>query len=133
MLYAFGAELPELRWGHSDAVLDPQVIERMGLKKAKRLGEVGARGGGTDSPARIHTPIMFRDLLLRIARSANMGTVSNKLRQAIECVNCMKGVVDDIGPQIGKVVLQDYERLNRGLILAEKVLDYPRPDADGGM
>lgn len=40
----------------------------MGLKRAKRLGEVGARGGGTDSMPRIHTPIAFRDLLISIAR-----------------------------------------------------------------
>lgn len=38
-------------------------------KLAKRLGEVGSKGGGTDSSPRIHTPIPFRDLLLSIARS----------------------------------------------------------------
>jgi hypothetical protein len=42
----------------------------MGLKRAKRLGEVGARGGGTDSAPRIGTPEPFRDLLLSIARTA---------------------------------------------------------------
>lgn len=70
MLYAVGTDLPELLWGHSEAKLDPAVVERMGLKRAKRLGEVGARGGGTDSSPRIHTPAPFRDLLLSIARSA---------------------------------------------------------------
>lgn len=64
-------ELPELRWGHTEAKLDPAVVARMGLKRAKRLGEVGARGGGTDSTPRIHTPPPFRDLLLMIARSVN--------------------------------------------------------------
>lgn len=68
-LYAVGCVLPELDWGKSEPRLDPAVIERMGLKRAKRLGEVGARGGGTDSTPRIHTPALFRDLLLSIARS----------------------------------------------------------------
>lgn len=71
MLYAFGVELPELIWGHTEAKLDPAVVSRMGLKRAKRLGEVGARGGGTDSPPRIHTPSAFRELLLGIAMRAN--------------------------------------------------------------
>jgi hypothetical protein len=71
MLYAFGVELPELRWGHTEARLDPAVVARMGLKRAKRLGEVGARGGGTDSTPRIHTPAEFRELLTSIAVSAN--------------------------------------------------------------
>jgi len=69
-LYAVGCELPELAWGKSAARLDPVVIERMGLKRAQRLGEVGARGGGKDSTPRIHTPPAFRDLLLSIARTA---------------------------------------------------------------
>jgi hypothetical protein len=69
MLYACKTDLPELLWGHSEAKLDPAVVLRMGLKRAKRLGEVGARGGGTDSTPRIHTPTAFRDLLLSIARS----------------------------------------------------------------
>jgi hypothetical protein len=70
LLYAYGVELPMLRWGFNYAKLDPAVIERMGLARAKRLGEVGARGGGTDSSPRIGTPEPFRDLLLSIARSA---------------------------------------------------------------
>ena len=69
MLYAVGTDLPELRWGHTEARLDPAVVARMGLKRAKRLGEVGARGGGTNSTPRIHTPPEFRDLLISIARS----------------------------------------------------------------
>lgn len=68
MLYAFGIELSELRWGISEAQLDPVIVARMGLKRAKRLGEVGARGGGTDSTPRIHTPTEFRDLLIGMAR-----------------------------------------------------------------
>jgi hypothetical protein len=81
MLYVCGiaeSALPELRWGESEARLDPVVVERMGLQRAKRLGEVGARGGGTDSTPRIHTPPEFRDLLLSIARAVR------PTRQAID-------------------------------------------------
>lgn len=70
LLYAVGCELPELEWGKSEARLDPAVVERMGLDRAKRLGEVGARGGGTDSSPRIGTPPAFRDLLISMAKSA---------------------------------------------------------------
>lgn len=68
-LYAFGVDLPELRWGHSEMRLDPEVVERIGLARAKRRGEVASKGGGTDSAPRIGTPPAFRDLLLSIARS----------------------------------------------------------------
>jgi hypothetical protein len=68
--WPMACELPELDWGIGEPRLDPAVVERMGLKRAKRLGEVGARGGGTDSAPRIGTPIEFRDLLLGIARTA---------------------------------------------------------------
>lgn len=68
-LYVVGCDLPELRWGKSEMKLDPAVVARMGLTRAKRLGEVGARGGGKDSAPRISTPPEFRDLLLLIAAS----------------------------------------------------------------
>lgn len=70
MLYTFGCDLPELDWGISETRLDPAVVERMGLKRAKRLGELGGRGGGKDSAPRIHTPLPFRDLLIGIAKTA---------------------------------------------------------------
>jgi hypothetical protein len=69
-LYACWAALPELAWGRSEPQYDPKVVERMGLKRAKRLGEVGARGGGTDSSPRIATPERFRNVLIAIAMSA---------------------------------------------------------------
>lgn len=65
-----GVDLPELRWGRTEARLDPEVVARIGLAKAKRRGEVAASGGGTDSTPRIHTPAEFRDLLINMARSA---------------------------------------------------------------
>ena len=74
LLLAYKTDLPELAWGKSEARLDPAVVERMGLKRAKRLGEVGSRGGGTDSAPRIGTPPAFRDLLISIARTATTMT-----------------------------------------------------------
>lgn len=73
LLLVYGVDreaLPELDWGIGEPRLDPAVIERMGLKRAKRLGEVGGKGGGKDSAPRIGTPAPFRDLLIGIARSA---------------------------------------------------------------
>ena len=70
LIYAFGVKLPSLKWGYREASLDPVVVERMGLKRAKRLGEVGARGGGQNSTPRIHTPTLFRDILIAMARTA---------------------------------------------------------------
>lgn len=71
LLLAYHCDLPELDWGVGPSRLDPAVIERMGLARAKRRGEVGSRGGGTDSAPRIGTPVPFRDLLLGIARSVD--------------------------------------------------------------
>lgn len=70
LLLVYGVSLSDLEsliWGKSEPSFDPAIVARMGLRRAKRLGEVGARGGGTDSAPRIGTPIPFRDLLLSIA------------------------------------------------------------------
>lgn len=69
LIYAFGVDVPELDWGIGEPRLDPAVVARMGLKRAKRLGEVGSRGGGQNSTPRIHTPPAFRNLLIDMARS----------------------------------------------------------------
>lgn len=76
-LYAFGCDLPELRWGKTAARLDPEMVARIGIEKAKRRGEVASKGGGTDSAQRIGTPQEFRDLLLAIARTANKRSAEN--------------------------------------------------------
>lgn len=69
LLLAYKTDLPELAWGVSEVKLDPVIVERIGLEKAKRRGEVGSRGGGTDSSPRIDTPQPFQELLLNLARS----------------------------------------------------------------
>lgn len=73
LLLAYKTDLPELAWGKSEARLDPAVVERIGIDRAQRRGEVGGRGGGTDSTPRIATPEPFRDLLISIARTARDG------------------------------------------------------------
>lgn len=70
LLYAVGADLPELRWGISEASFPPEAIERHGLAYCKRAGELAFKGGGKDSTPRIGTPEPFRDLLISMARSA---------------------------------------------------------------
>lgn len=47
-----------------------------------------------------------------------------------ECIECLWGVVEDVLPQMGKVVLQDYERLNRGAILARSILNRSKTSAE---
>lgn len=71
LLYAVGADLPELRWGISEPSFPPEAIEKYGLAYCKRAGELAFRGGGKDSKHRIGTPPEFADLLLGMAASAH--------------------------------------------------------------
>ena len=71
-LYAVGTDLPELAWGKSQPQFPPEAIEKHGLEYCKRAGELAFKGGGKDSSPRIGTPTEFRDLLIRIARTASM-------------------------------------------------------------
>jgi len=70
-LYAVGCDLPQLEWGRSDPTFPAWAIEKYGLEKCKRAGELAFKGGGTDSSPRIGTPPAFRELLLSIARTVN--------------------------------------------------------------
>lgn len=72
LLYAVGCDLPELDWGVGESRIPQEVIDRMGLERAKKLGEVCCKGGGVDSTPRIHTPYPFRNLLISIAKSASI-------------------------------------------------------------
>ena len=69
LLLTYGVDLPDLDWGISKTSLDPVIVKRIGLDRAKRRGEVGSKGGGTDSTPRIGTPEPFRDMLIGMARS----------------------------------------------------------------
>lgn len=68
LLYVVGpGDLPDLKWGFTEPRYDPAVVSRIGLERAKRLGEVSSRGGGIHSSPREATPPAFRDLLLVLA------------------------------------------------------------------
>lgn len=69
LLYAVRTELPELRWGKSNAIFPQWAIEKYGIEKCKRAGELAFKGGGKNSSPRIGTPIEFRDLLINMAKS----------------------------------------------------------------
>jgi len=70
LLLAYKTDLPELDWGISKAVYPEWAIERYGLQRCKRMGEIAFKGGGTDSSPRIGTPERFREILINMARSA---------------------------------------------------------------
>jgi hypothetical protein len=68
-LYAFNTERPELKWGVSKPQYPLWAIERYGIDRVKRMGEIAFKGGGKDSTARIFTPPEFRAVLIEIASS----------------------------------------------------------------
>lgn len=74
LLYAVNTSLPELLWGKSDPVFPQWAIEKYGIKKCKRAGELAFKGGGKDSHCLISTPDEFRDILLSMARSVKAAT-----------------------------------------------------------
>ena len=69
-LYAVDCDLPQLEWGQSEPKFPAWAVEKYGLAKCKRAGELAFKGGGTDSSPRIGTPPAFRELLLSIASTA---------------------------------------------------------------
>lgn len=69
LLLAYKTDLPELDWGISKPNYPEWAIERYGLQRCKRMGEIAFKGGGTDSSPRIGTPEAFRDILINMARS----------------------------------------------------------------
>jgi hypothetical protein len=64
--------LPQLDFGVGESRLSQELIDRVGLKRARRLGEVCSKGGGVDSKSRIGTPDAFRDRLIWIARNVDI-------------------------------------------------------------
>jgi hypothetical protein len=69
LLYAVGVDLPELRWGVSQAQFPPEAIAKHGLAYCKRAGELAFKGGGKDNTHRIGTPPEFRQILIDMAKS----------------------------------------------------------------
>lgn len=75
LLVAYGIkadDLPELDWGKNDPTFPEWAIDKYGLAKCKRAGELAFQGGGKNSSPRIATPEAFRDLLLGLARLSNL-------------------------------------------------------------
>lgn len=62
-------DLPELDWGMGPHRIPQWAIDKYGEKRAKKIGELSFKGGGTDSKSRIDTPKEFRDILISMARS----------------------------------------------------------------
>lgn len=75
-LYAFGVDLPELRWGVCEQRLHPIALERHGYAKARRIGMMAMVGGKNKTRIREATPPEFRDVLISIARSARPAAVA---------------------------------------------------------
>lgn len=71
-LYAVGIELRELEWGKSLPVYPQWAIEKYGIEKCKKAGELAFKGGGTDNKYRISTPELFRDLLIDMVKTVNI-------------------------------------------------------------
>lgn len=72
-LYAVNCDLPDLRWGvHKvrDDEFPPEAVAKHGLDYCRKAGLMAFKGGGKDSPARIATPLKFRNVLIAMARSA---------------------------------------------------------------
>lgn len=68
-LYAKASDLPELIWGPSDnSGPTPEMIERYGYEKARRVGRMALVGGKDKTRIRDATPTPFRGVLLSIAR-----------------------------------------------------------------
>lgn len=75
-LYAFGCDLPELRWGAGEQRLDPIVLARHGYAYARRQGMVSRIGGKRKEEIRDATPEPFRDLLITIAQTARREAIA---------------------------------------------------------
>lgn len=74
-LYAFGIDiddLPELIWGKGEQRIHPRALELHGYEKARRIGMMAMVGGKNKTRIRNATPVPFRDLLLSIARTAQI-------------------------------------------------------------
>jgi len=70
-LYAYGVELPSLRWGPGEQRIHPRALELHGYEKARRVGVMAMIGGKNKTRIRNATPLPFRNLLISIAATAH--------------------------------------------------------------
>jgi hypothetical protein len=78
-LYAFGVDLPALRWGEGEQRICPDLAARYGYEYARRKGLVSLVGGKNKTAIRNRTPLPFRDLLLGIAATSRRAAVDQIL------------------------------------------------------
>jgi len=69
-LYAYGVDLPSLRWGQGEQRIHPVALARHGYAKARRIGMMAMVGGKNKTIIREATTLEFRDVLISIARTA---------------------------------------------------------------
>lgn len=70
LLLAYHVDLPELEWGIGEPRIPQWAIDKYGIEKCKRAGELAFKGGGKDSSPRIGTPPEFRNILISMAKTA---------------------------------------------------------------
>ena len=75
-LYAQGVELPSLNWSIGEQRIHPRALELHGYEKARRIGMMAMIGGKDKTRIRDATPMQFADILLSIARTANVEKLS---------------------------------------------------------
>ena len=66
LLLCYNTATPNLDWGIGEPRIPEWAIQKYGEKKARRIGELSFKGGGTNSPARIDTPQAFKELLISL-------------------------------------------------------------------
>lgn len=71
-LYAVGVDFSDLEWSRGDQRIPQWMIDRYGYTKARKIGVVAMIGGKDKKKIRNTTPIPFRDLLIDMARSADL-------------------------------------------------------------
>jgi len=71
-LYVAHVALPDLNWSKGEQRLHPTALARYGYAKARRIGMTAMVGGKRKTEIRNATPIEFRDLLIDIARTADL-------------------------------------------------------------
>lgn len=67
------SDLPELIWGPCEQRIHPRALELHGYEKARRIGMMAMVGGKDKTKIRNSTPPAFRDILIQIARSVDLG------------------------------------------------------------
>jgi hypothetical protein len=75
-LLAYGVDLPELPTDRHPQIIPQWMIERYGYEKARKIGVVAMEGGKDKQAKRNRSPLPFRDLLISIARTAQMRDVA---------------------------------------------------------